>query len=509
MHSRFLLQMLRASGVGLVLAAGLASAALADPATPVPNKGDTAWMLTSSALVLMMSIPGLALFYGGLARSKNMASILSQVFAIVAMVGIVWVVYGYSLAFTEGSHEPVPFAGRVSWLADFQWNNLVGGLDRVFLRGLTPDSTSATFSNGVVIPEYAYMVFQMTFAMITPALIIGSLAERMKFSAVFLFIFLWVTFIYFPIAHSVWYWAGPDAIADAARAVLDAPDDAAKEAAQASLDAVMANAGWANKMGALDFAGGTVVHINSGIAGFVGCLILGRRIGYPREVGPPHSVTMSMIGASLLWVGWFGFNAGSNLEATGTTALAFVNTMVATAAATLGWMFTEWGTKGKPSLLGMISGAVAGLVAVTPASGFAGPMGAVVLGFVAGAVCYFFVSYVKGWFGYDDALDVFGVHCIGGIIGALGTGILVAPYLGGVGLTDYAAKPGSASPGDYVMATQLFIQFKTVVFTLLWSGIGSAILYKIVDLLIGLRPVKQAELEGLDISDHGERAYNM
>ena len=377
----------RAIGLGLLLAVGAAGLAHAD--APVPNKGDTAWMLTSSALVLMMSIPGLALFYGGLVRTKNMASVLSQVFAIVAVVGVIWVIYGYSLAFTEGSHELIPFAGgEHPWLGlleGFQWNNLVGGLDRAFLKGLTPDSTAATFSNGVVVPEYAYMVFQMTFAMITPALIIGSIAERMKFSAVFVFIILWVTFIYFPIAHSVWYWAGPDTIADAAKALLDAPDDAAKAAAQANLDAVNANAGNFFKMGALDFAGGTVVHINAGIAGMVGCLMLGKRIGYPRDIEPPHSVTMSMIGASLLWVGWFGFNAGSNLEATGTTALAFVNTMVATAAATLGWMFMEWMLRGKPSLLGMISGAVAGLVAVTPASGFAGPMGSIVLGFVAGA----------------------------------------------------------------------------------------------------------------------------
>ncbi len=502
----------RAIGLGVLLAIGAASLACADPAAPVPNKGDTAWMLTSSALVLMMSIPGLALFYGGMVRTKNMASMLSQVFAIVAMVGIVWCLYGYSLAFTEGSHELVPFAaGEHPWLGflqGYQWNNLVGGFDRAFLKGMTPDSTVATFSNGVVIPEYAYMVFQMTFAMITPALIIGSLAERMKFSAVFLFILLWVTFIYFPIAHSVWYWAGPDAIADAAKALADAPDEAAKAAAQANLDAVLNNAGFFNKSGALDFAGGTVVHINAGIAGFVGCLILGRRIGYPHDIEPPHSITMSMIGSSLLWVGWFGFNAGSNLESNGMAALAFVNTMVATAGATLGWMFTEWLVKGKPSLLGMVSGAVAGLVAVTPASGFAGPMGSIVLGLIAGSVCFFFVAFVKPKVGYDDALDVFGVHCIGGIIGAIGTGILVAPYLGGTGITDYTINPGSAAAGTYDMKTQVITQAETVVFILLWSGIGSAILYKVVDLIIGLRASKQAEVEGLDISDHGERAYN-
>ncbi len=494
----------RSIGLGLIIACAAAGFAFADAATPpapVPNKGDTAWMLVSTALVLMMSIPGLALFYGGLVRTKNMASVLSQVFMIVALVSIIWVVYGYSLAFTEGSHAAFPLFGT-------NWNAFIGGSDRFFLKGVDPSTNVATFSNGVVIPEYVYMAFQMTFACITPALIIGSFAERIKFSAVIVFIALWVTFVYFPIAHAVWYWAGPDAIGDAARALAAAKDEASKATAQAALDAVMANAGFFNQMGALDFAGGTVVHINAGIAGFVGCLVIGKRIGFPREIGPPHSVTMSMIGASLLWVGWFGFNAGSNLESNGTTALAFVNTFVATSAATLSWMFVEWALKGKPSLLGMISGAVAGLVAVTPASGFAGPMGSVVLGLVVGAVCFFFVDYVKKWFGYDDALDVFGVHCIGGIVGALGTGILVAPYLGGVGITDYTIKPGEASAGTYDMATQVLTQLKTVGFTLFWSGFGSFILYKLVDLVIGLRVRKDAEMEGLDITSHGERAYN-
>ena len=495
----------RSIGLGLIIACAAAGLAFADPAAPpapVPNKGDTAWMLISTALVLMMSIPGLALFYGGLVRTKNMASVLSQVFMIVALVSIIWVVYGYSLAFTEGSHAAFPILGT-------NWNAFVGGFDRAFLKGIDPSVNVGTFSNGVVIPEYVYMAFQMTFACITPALIIGSFAERIKFSAVIVFIALWVTFIYFPIAHAVWYWAGPDAIGDAARALAAAKDEASKATAQAALDAVMANAGYFNQLGALDFAGGTVVHINAGIAGFIGCLVIGKRIGYPREVGPPHSVTMSMIGASLLWVGWFGFNAGSNLESNGTTALAFVNTFVATSAATLSWMFVEWGLKGKPSLLGMISGAVAGLVAVTPASGFAGPMGSIVLGLVVGGVCFFFVDYVKKWFGYDDALDVFGVHCVGGIVGAISTGILVAPYLGGVGITDYTIKPGQASAGTYDMAAQVLTQLKTVGFTLLWSGFGSFILYKLVDLVIGLRVRKDAEMEGLDITSHGERAYNM
>jgi len=505
---------LRAIGLGLVLACGAAGLAFAEPAAaaPTPNKGDTAWMLVSTAFVLLMSVPGLALFYGGLVRSKNMASVLSQVFMIVALVSIVWVLYGYSIAFTQGSTDALPYTegadAPLAFLGGIQWNNFFGGFDRVFLKGVTADSTVATFSNGVVIPEYVYMAFQMTFACITPALIVGAFAERIRFSALFFFILLWVTFVYFPIAHAVWYWAGPDALGDAAKALANAQGEAAKAEAQKALDAVQANAGYFYKLGALDFAGGTVVHINAGIAGLVGALIIGKRIGYPRDIEPPHSVTLSMVGASLLWFGWFGFNAGSNLEANGTTALAFVNTFVATSAATLSWMVVEWAAKGKPSLLGMISGAVAGLVAITPASGFAGPMGSIVLGLVAGAVCFFFVSYVKKWVGYDDSLDVFGVHCIGGIVGAIGTGIVVAPYLGGVGLTDYTLNPGAASPGEYDMQAQVLTQLKVVAFTLLWSGIGSAILYKFVDIFIGLRVKKDAELEGLDVTSHGERAYN-
>lgn len=490
----------KALGLGLMATAlnsGLAlaqTAAAAAPPPPVPNKGDTAWMLISTALVLMMSVPGLALFYGGLVRAKNMLSILSQVFMIVALVSIIWVVYGYSLAFTSGPDSI---------------NGFIGGFDRAFLRGLTPDSTSATFSNGVVIPEYVYMAFQMTFACITPALIIGAFAERMKFSSLIVFIILWVTFIYFPIAHAVWFWQGPDAVGDAAKALASAQGDAAKAAAQAALDKVNANAGYFFQLGALDFAGGTVVHINAGIAGFVGALMLGKRLGYPREPMPPHSLVMTMIGTSLLWVGWFGFNAGSNLEANGVTALTFVNTFVATSAATLAWLFAEWLVKGEPSLLGMCSGAVAGLVAITPASGFCGPMGAIVLGVVVGTVCFFFVSVVKNKIGYDDSLDVFGVHCVGGILGAIGTGILVSPALGGVGITDYTLKPGTAAAGTYDMLAQVIVQAKAVGFTLLWSGLGSAILYKLIDLTLGLRVSNDTEREGLDIAEHGERAYNI
>jgi Amt family ammonium transporter len=387
-------------------------------------------------------------------------------------------------------------------------NPFVGGFSKVFLAGVSPDSTAATFSNGVVIPEYVYICFQMTFAMITPALIVGAFAERIKFSALVLFMVLWVTFIYFPIAHMVWYWAGPDAIADAAKALAAAGDAAAKAAAQTKLDEVTADAGQVYQWGALDFAGGTVVHINAGIAGFVGALLLGKRVGYGRDLLAPHSLTMTMIGAALLWVGWFGFNAGSNLEANGVTALAMINTFVATCAAALAWLFVEWAAKGKPSLLGMLSGVVAGLVAVTPASGYAGPMGSIVLGLAAGSVCFFFCSTVKNAFGYDDSLDVFGVHCIGGIIGALATGILVSPALGGVGLTDYTINPGSAAPGAYDMGTQMWAQLKAVLTTLVWSGIGSAILYKVVDLIVGLRVTTEEEREGLDLTEHGERAYN-
>ncbi len=461
------------------------------PAAPVPNKGDTAWMLISTVLVLLMTIPGLALFYGGLVRTKNMLSVLSQVFAIVALVAILWVVFGYSLAFTPSA------------IGDY-----VGGFDKLFLKGVTVDSVVATFSNGVVIPELVYVVFQMTFACITPALIVGAFAERIRFSAVLVFVTLWVTFIYFPIAHMVWYWAGPDAIADAAKALAAATDDAAKAAAQTKLDAVMADAGLAFQWGALDFAGGTVVHINAGIAGLVGAIMIGKRVGYGKELMAPHSLTMTMVGASLLWVGWFGFNAGSNLEAGGGAVLAMVNTFVATAAATLSWLFTEWMAKGKPTLLGMVSGAVAGLVAVTPASGFAGPMGAIVLGLLVSPICYFFVSTVKNTLKYDDSLDVFGVHCVGGIIGALATGILVNPALGGVGIADYAMKPGELSVADYDMATVMIGQLKAVALTLVWSGVGSAILYKITDMLVGLRVSPEAEREGLDITEHDERAYN-
>lgn len=490
MNSKFLL---RAGAVGLALAATTAAVFAQDaaPAAPVPNKGDVAFMMSSTVLVLLMTIPGLALFYGGLVRSKNMLSVLTQVFAIVCLVCLLWIIYGYSLAFTNGGGL----------------NDFVGGFSKAFLKGVDATTVAATFSNGVVIPEYVYVAFQMTFACITPALIVGAFAERMKFSALLLFIVLWVTFIYFPMAHMVWYWGGPDAVGNAAKAVAAAAPDA-KAAATAALDAVNADAGMLFKWGALDFAGGTVVHINAGIAGLVGCLLIGKRVGFGKELMAPHSLTMTLIGGALLWVGWFGFNAGSNLEANGTAALAMINTFVATSAAALGWLFVEWAVKGKPSMLGMVSGAVAGLVAVTPAAGFAGPMGSILLGILAGIVCFVFCSSVKNALGYDDSLDVFGIHCIGGIIGALATGILVNVDLGGVGIPDYSSKPGELAVGAYEFGTAFMAQVKAVLFTLVFSGVGSLILYKIVDVIVGLRVAPDQEREGLDIAEHGERAYH-
>ena len=472
-------------------AAAAAPVAAAAPALPVPNKGDTAFMMICSVLVLLMTVPGLALFYGGLVRTKNMLSMFMQVFATLCLVALIWVMYGYSMAFTNGG----------------ELNSYVGGFSKAFLKGVDSTTVAATFSNGVYIPEYVYIVFQMTFACITPALILGAVAERMKFSAILLFMALWVTCIYFPIAHMVWYWGGPDAFGNAAKALAEAGTDG-KAAAQAAMDAVSADVGKAFGWGALDFAGGTVVHINAGIAGLVGCMILGKRIGYGREAMPPHSLTMCMIGAALLWVGWFGFNVGSNLEANAFAGVPFINTFICTAAAALSWMIVEWIAKGKPSALGLASGVVAGLVAITPACGFAGVMGSIVLGLVVSPVCFVFCSGIKSALGYDDSLDVFGVHCVGGIIGALATGLLVNPDWGGAGIPDYVSKPGELAVGTYDMVFQLTAQAKAVGMTLLWSGIGSVILFKLVDIIVGLRPIEDKEREGLDITDHGERAYN-
>ena len=452
-----------------VVMLGHAGLACAEPAAPVPDKGDVSWLIVATLLVTLMALPGLALFYGGMVRAKNMLSVLMQVFVIFSLMGVLWALYGYSIAFTEG-------------------NAFFGGFDKAFLMGVTPESTAATFSKGVVIPEYLYIAFQLTFAGLTPALIVGAFAERVKFSAILLFVVIWFTFAYLPMAHMVWYWAGPDAYTS-------------PEAAEAA----GATAGFLFQKGALDFAGGTVVHINAGIAGLMGCIMVGKRIGYGKESMAPHSVTMTMIGASLLWVGWFGFNAGSNLEANGTTALVFLNTMVATGAATLAWVGAEWIMRGKPSMLGAASGAIAGLVAITPACGWAGPMGSIVLGLVAGAVCFWSVTSMKRALGYDDSLDVFGVHGVGGIIGALGTAIVAAPALGGAGVYDYVAN----AVGEYDLKTQFISQAWGVGVALVWSGTVSWIAFKLVDLLIGLRVTDEVERQGLDINEHGEKAYNL
>lgn len=457
------------------MAAATAAPALAAVAAPTPNKGDTAWMLVATLLVTMMAIPGLALFYGGLVRAKNMLSVLLQVFMIFSVIIVLWCVYGYSLAFTEGS-------------------SFIGKFDRVLLQGIWDPvqasfTTAATFSKGVVIPEFVFAAFQATFAAITCGLIIGAFAERAKFKAVLAFIVIWFTFSYLPIAHMVWFWTGPDAIKDAA-----------------TLATETAKAGFLFQMGALDFAGGTVVHINAAVAGLVGAFMIGKRVGYGKEAMAPHSLTMTMIGASLLWVGWFGFNAGSAYEANDIAALAFINTLLATAAATVSWVFGEWMTKGKPSMLGAASGAVAGLVAITPACGYVGPMGALVIGLASGIVCLWGVNGLKRLLGADDSLDVFGVHGVGGILGALLTGVFASPSLGGQGIFDYVANKMSADA--YSIAAQVTTQATAVGVTILWSAVVSVIAYKLVDLVIGLRVPEDEEREGLDITSHGESAYH-
>ena len=414
-------------------------AAPAEEEVATIDSGSTAWMITATVLVILMTVPGLALFYGGLVRAKNMLSVLMQVFVTFSMLSILWAVYGYSLAFTEG-----PF------------NSIYGGFSKAFLSGITPDSVSG------VIPEYVFMTFQLTFAAITPALIIGGFAERIKFSAVLWFMALWMTFCYIPIAHMVW------------------------------------GGGFLAGLGAKDFAGGTVVHINAGIAALVGAIVLGKRIGYGKEAMPPHNLTFTMVGAALLWVGWFGFNVGSELAADGVAGLVLANTQLATAGAVLGWMFVEWIARGKPTMLGAASGAVAGLVAITPACGFIGPMGAIILGIVAGVICFWACTGLKRAFSYDDSLDVFGVHGVGGIVGAIGTGFLMAPGLGGVGF-----------PEGVSMGSQVMTQVISVVVTIVWTGIISLILFKIIDATIGLRVSEDKEREGLDSTQHGEAAYHM
>ena len=463
------------AAVGTLGIASLAFAAdapaAAAPPPPVPNKGDTAYMMLSTVLVMSMIVPGLALFYGGLVRSKNMLSVLMQVMVGASLIFVLWAIYGYSLAFTGGS----PY---------------YGGFDKIFLSGITAESVAATFSRGVVIPELMFVAFQGTFAAITCALIVGAFAERMKFSAVLLFLVIWFTFAYIPIAHMVWYWDGPDAIK-----VGDAK----------SLEAVIAAAGALWAKGALDFAGGTVVHINAGIAGLVAAYFVGKRVGYGKEPMPPHNLTLTMVGAAMLWVGWFGFNAGSNLEATGTAALAVTNTLFATAAAIVAWTLGEAIFRDKPSMLGAASGAVAGLVAITPAAGFVGLVGALVIGLLAGFGCLWGVTGLKKLLKADDSLDVFGVHGVGGIIGAILTGVFAAPSLGGTGVFDYVAD----KVGDYSIGSQVAIQAEAVITTIILSAVVSVIALFIVKMITGLRVPEDAEREGLDTTSHGEKAYHM
>lgn len=445
------------------------------PPAPTPDKGDVSWMLICTALVLMMSVPALALFYGGLVRTKNILSMLMQVFVTFSLIVVLWCIYGYSLAFTEG-------------------NAFFGGFSRLFLSGTFDSSTgafsmAATFSKGVVIPELVFVVFQATFAAITCCLILGAVAERMKFSAVLVFMVLWFTFSYIPIAHMVWFWMGPDAYTDAS-----------------VVDAMNAKAGLIWQWGALDFAGGTVVHINCAIAGLVGAFLVGKRAGFGKEPMPPHNLTLTMIGASLLWTGWFGFNAGSALEANSYAALAFINTFLATACAVLAWTIGEWIFRGKPSMLGAASGAVAGLVAITPAAGNVGISGAFAIGTIAGFICLWGVNGLKKMLKADDSLDVFGVHGIGGITGALLTGVFNSPDLGGPGLVVDWVTASTGYPG---IGAQLWIQFKAVALTLVWSGIVAFIAYKITGAVVGLRPSEENERKGLDIVEHGEQSYNI
>ncbi|WP_416759285.1 ammonium transporter [Roseateles sp. So40a] len=453
-----------------------AASAAAAPA-PVPNKGDTTWMMVSTLLVILMTVPGLALFYGGLVRSKNMLSVLMQVMVTFSLIVVLWALYGYSLAFTEG-------------------NKFIGGFDRLFMRGIWDNvagtfANGATFSKGVVIPEIVFAAFQATFAGITCCLIVGAFAERIKFSAVLLFMVLWFTFSYTPMAHMVWFWMGPDAYTSAA-----------------VVDEMNGKAGLIWQWGALDFAGGTVVHINAAVAGIVGAFMVGKRIGYGKEAFTPHSLTLTMVGASLLWVGWFGFNAGSALEANGFAALAFINTLFATAAAVLAWCIGEALLKGKASMLGAASGAVAGLVAITPAAGNVGVGGGLVIGLVAGFACLWGVSGLKKLLGADDSLDVFGVHGVGGIVGALLTGVFNSPSLGGPSAVGDWVTATAIAPDAYSIAAQVWTQLKAVLLTIVWSGVVSVIAFKIVDLVVGLRVSEEEEREGLDITSHGETAYH-
>ena len=457
-----------ATAAALIAAPGFAQDAAVAAAVPLPDKGDTTWMLISAILVMMMTLPGLALFYGGLVRAKNMLSVLMQVLAVFSVIAILWVAFGYSLAFTGAGT-----AGEATALTPY-----IGGLSKMFLAGVTTGSNVEGFSAGVVIPELSFVIFQMAFACIAAALIVGATAERLKFSAILLFVVIWFFLAYLPMAHMVWWWGGPSA--------YDAPS------------------GLLFGHGALDFAGGTVIHINAGVAGLVAAMVAGPRIGYRKELLAPHNLSLTLVGGCLLWIGWFGFNAGSNLESNGLTALAMVNTVVAASAGVLAWSFGEWAFRGHPSLLGGISGAIAGLVGVTPAAGFVGPMGAIAIGLVAGLLCMWFVISMKPRMGIDDSLDVFGIHGIGGIVGAILTGVFAAPSLGGTGVFDYGAN----AVADFSMGAQVWNQTLGVVIAILWSGVVSFAAIHIVKALIGLRVADSDERQGLDITTHGENAYN-
>ncbi len=468
--------MKKLSAYGLLAAALSAAPAFAqdavapvvEAAAPIVDKGDAAWLMMSAILVIFMTLPGLALFYGGLVRAKNMLSVLMQVLTIFSIIAILWVAFGYSLAFTgAGSAEDATF-----------FTPYVGGLSKAFLAGVGTDALAETFSTGVFVPELAFVIFQMAFACIASALIVGATAERLKFSAVILFVVIWFCFSYIPMAHMVWWWGGPSA--------YDAPS------------------GLLFGHGALDFAGGTVIHINAGVAALVAAMVAGPRLGYRKELLAPHNLTFTLVGGCILWVGWFGFNAGSNLEANGLTALAMINTAVATAAAVLAWSFGEWMMRGHPSLLGGISGAIAGLVGVTPAAGFVGPMGAIAIGLIAGLVCMWFVVSIKPKMGIDDSLDVFGIHGVGGIIGAILTGVFAAPSLGGGGVFDYSI----GAVGEYAMGAQVWNQTLGVIIAIVWSAVVSFVAIHIVKALIGLRVSDSDERQGLDVTTHGENAYN-
>ena len=479
------------TGTAAVLLFGLIGAVPAEAATVAASPADTAWVAMATALVLLMSVPGLALFYGGLVRTKNTVSMLMQVTAVVCVVALAWMLYGYSIAFTGGT-----------------WTSYFGGLWKAGLRGVTPDSVVATRGLGAGIPEYGFVAFQMMFACVTPALIVGAFAERVRFSAALMFAVLWLTFVYAPIAHMAWYAPGADALAEAARAVQQAVGPEARRKAEAALALLRSDAGLFVQWGALDFAGGAVVHINAGVAGLVTAVVIGRRAGYGTQSMAPHNLAMTLTGATLMWVGWLGFNAGSALKADGIAALALLNTLIAGAAGAMSWAMVEHFKGARPSLLGLSTGLLAGLVVVTPAAGYVAPLAAVVLGLVAAPLSYLFCTTIKQRYHYDDALDVFGVHCACGVLGMLAVGVLASPALGGTGIVEYISRPGAGTVEPFEIGSHLWAQFKAVAVTLAWSGYASARILTLVDMAVGTRLSEEAESSGLDAVDHGERVYN-